>query len=68
MAETKPSEGAWFGRSPNHYATRGAEVIRLPGEGWFAHCGRRVRGPLSSLDAAMRAADKMLADAPAEAA
>lgn len=58
-----PSPGAWFSRSPDHYTTRGAEVIRMPAEGWYAHCGTRVRGPLSSLDAAMVAADKMLKEA-----
>lgn len=58
---SKPPEGAWFGRSPDHYATRGAEVLHRDG-GWWARCGRRIRGPLSTLDAAMQAADRMLAE------
>lgn len=58
---SKPPEGAWFGRSPDHYATRGADVVHRDG-GWWARCGRRIRGPLSTLDAAMAAADKMLAE------
>ena len=56
---SKPAEGAWHGHSPDHFRTRGAEVMRRT-EGWFARCGSRVRGPMSSLDAAMKAADAML--------
>jgi hypothetical protein len=58
MAE---SAGAWIGRTPDHYTTKGAAVIYR--RGWFAIAGRRVRGPLSSLDSAMKAADEMLAAA-----
>lgn len=58
---TRPPEGAWYGRSPTHYATRGADCVHGAG-GWYARCGRKVRGPLSSLPAAIEAADKMLAD------
>lgn len=35
------SAGAWIGRSPDHYVTRGAEVRRTR-EGWFARAGRRA--------------------------
>lgn len=60
----KPPENCWYGRSGDHYATRGADCFRLPGIGWFARMGdKRIRGPLSTLDAAMQAADKMLVDA-----
>lgn len=59
-ADRKP-EGAWFGRSPDHYSTRGAECIHGDG-GWYVRVGRRVRGPLSCLPIAMEAADRMLAD------
>lgn len=59
---SKPTEGAWFGRSPDHYATKGADCFHGAG-GWFARCGKRIRGPLSTLDAGMIAADKMLAEA-----
>lgn len=58
----KPLAGAWYGRSPDHYVTRGADVIHRDG-GWWARCNRRVRGPLSTLDAAISAADRMVADA-----
>ena len=60
---SKPAEGAWHGVNSDHYRTRGADCFRLPGIGWFARCQHRVRGPLSTLDAAMIAADRMLADA-----
>jgi hypothetical protein len=56
---TAPSTGAWIGRSPDHYTTKGAEVRRVPGDGWYARAGRKVRGPLSCLDSAMKAADEM---------
>lgn len=52
--------GSWYFVSMDHYRTRGADAFRT-GDGWYARCGRRVRGPLGSLDAAMRAADDMLA-------
>ena len=64
MATRVQEQGAWFGREPDRYVTRGAEVFRLPASGWFARCGKRVRGPLSSLDAAMAAADRMVAEEP----
>lgn len=53
-----PSAGAWIGRSPDHYSTKGAEVRRQP-EGWYALAGRRIRGPMSCLDSAMKAAEEM---------
>lgn len=56
-------EGAWYGRSGDHFTTRGADVFRMPGMGWFARHGKRIRGPLSTLDAAMSAAERMLAEA-----
>lgn len=59
---SKPAEGAWFGRSADHYVTKGASCVRIPGQGWFVRCADRVRGPMSSLEAAMTAADKMLAE------
>lgn len=61
VSKSKPLAGAWFGRSPDHYATKGAEV-RHDGTGWFAIVDRKARGPLSSLEAAMVAADKMLTE------
>lgn len=64
----RPPEGSWHGRSVNHYSTRGADVFRLAGAGWYARVGSRIRGPLSTLDAAMSAADRMLADAEKAAA
>lgn len=64
----RPPEGAWYGRSDTHYTTRGADVFLAEG-GWYARCGRKVRGPISNLDAAMQAADAMmLADAKREEA
>lgn len=64
---SKPPEGAWFGRSPDHYATKGADCFHTAG-GWYARCRKdsgaiRVCGPLSTLDAAMAAADRMLVEA-----
>ena len=56
------TEGAWHGKSPDRYTTRGAEVFHLPG-GWFARSGNKVRGPLSSLPVALEAADRMLDEA-----
>lgn len=58
---SKPAEGAWFGVNADHYRTRGADV-RHDGTGWFAIVDRKARGPLSSLEAAFQAADKMLAE------
>lgn len=58
----RPPEGAWYGRTDTHYTTRGADAFLGEG-GWYARCQRRIRGPLSNLDAAMRAADAMLEDA-----
>lgn len=55
----KPLDGAWFYRDRNHYSTRGA-AVRNNGKGWFAIVGSRIRGPLSNLESAMNAADKML--------
>lgn len=57
----KPAEGAWHGRSPEHFTTRGADCFLGEG-GWYARCNRRVRGPLSCLTVAMEVADKMLDD------
>ena len=51
--------GAWYGRTETHYTTRGAECWHGAG-GWYARCGARIRGPLSSLPAALEAADRML--------
>ena len=62
MAAARPSAGAWHGRSADHYVTRGAACLRQR-DGWFAMTPSRARGPLSSLDAALRAADEMLAQA-----
>lgn len=59
---SKPPEGAWFFIDRNRYRTRGAEVRHNGKDGWFAVVGRRIRGPLNSLDAAMAAADRMLAE------
>lgn len=61
-ASSRDPDGAWHGVSADHYRTRGAEVVHQPGSGWFARCGKRVRGPLSSLGAAMEAAEKMTAE------
>lgn len=58
----KPLAGAWYGKSFDRFSTRGADCVRGEG-GWYARCGRRIRGPLSSLHAAMDAADRMVADA-----
>ncbi len=55
-------EGAWYSRDGgNRYVTRGAEVEHGPG-GWFAKCGRKVRGPLSCLPVAIEVADRMLVE------
>lgn len=62
----RPPEGAWYGRSDTHYITRGADAFLAEG-GWYARCGRKVRGPISNLDTAMQAADAMLATAKREA-
>lgn len=59
----RPPEGAWYGVNSDHFRTRGADAFRLSGVGWFARCQERIRGPLSSLEVAMQAADRMLADA-----
>lgn len=61
MSRREP-EGAWYARTADHYITRGAEVAHHPG-GWYARCGKRVRGPISNLPDAMQAADDMLAAA-----
>lgn len=58
----KPPEGSWHYRDRNHYATRGA-AVRHNGRGWFAIVGTRIRGPMSSLESAMNAADRMLDEA-----
>lgn len=58
----KPAEGAWFARNRNRYDTRGASVRHNDKDGWFAIVGRRIRGPIKSLEAAMNAADRMLAE------
>ena len=65
---SKPAEGAWFFVDRNHYKTRGASVRHNGKDGWFAVVGRRIRGPLNSLDAAMAAADRMLTEAERAAA
>jgi len=57
----KPVEGSWHGVNSHRYRTKGAEAVYHEGVGWFAVVGTRGRGPLSSLDAAMKAADDMLA-------
>jgi hypothetical protein len=58
---SKLAEGAWFFITKDRYRTRGAE-IQHDGTGWHAIVGRKVRGPISNIDAAMAAADRMLAD------
>lgn len=65
---SKPHSGAWFYVDRNHYRTRGASVRHNGKDGWFAIVNRRIRGPLNSLDAAMAAADRMLAEAEKAAA
>lgn len=57
---------AWHSRDQgNRYVTRAGdaigETIRTP-DGWVARVGKRARGSLSSLGAAMDAADRMLSD------
>jgi len=59
---SKPLTDAWHFVDRNHYKTRGASVKHDSLGGWHAIVGRKIRGPLSSLDAAMAAADKMLAE------
>lgn len=49
----------WFARSPDRYTTKGGYVVRKGGP-WFSVVGPRVRGPLSSLDAAMDAVFEMI--------
>lgn len=54
---------AWYGRDGERYVTRGADVFHGAG-GWYARCGRKVRGPISCMDNAMIAAERMLAENP----
>lgn len=61
-ASSRDPDGAWHGVDQDRYRTRGADVFCEPSYGWFARCGKRVRGPLSSLGAAMEAAEKMTAE------
>jgi hypothetical protein len=60
--QSATAKGAWYGKSHDHFITRGASVTHGEG-GWYARCGRTVRGPLSCLPVALEAADRMLAEA-----
>lgn len=67
MKTARPPEGAWYGRGPDRYVTRGAAVQHGP-DGWYAIVAKKARGPLSCLPAAMEAADRMLDEARAQEA